>query len=58
MTAMETLAATFVAIVLVVLAMAIWALRILLALGLMLVAMAIVFWPLTLAVLFLWMFFS
>lgn len=55
---METLAATFVAIVLVVSAMAIWALRLLLALGLMLVAMAIVFWPLTLAVLFLWMFFS
>ena len=48
---METLAATLVAIVLVVLAMAIWALRILLALGLMLIAMAIVFWPLTLAVL-------
>lgn len=55
---METLAATFVAIVLVVLAMAIVALRILLALGLMLAVMAIVFWPLTLAVLFLWMIFS
>lgn len=55
---METLAATFVAIVLVVSAMAIGALGILLALGIMLVAMAIEFWPLTLVVLFLWIFFS
>ena len=52
------MAATFVAIVLVVLAMAIGAFWILLALGLMLISMAIGFWPLTLAVLFLWMIFS
>lgn len=46
------------AIVLVILAMAMVAIEVLLGIGMLLVVMTIEFWPLTLAVLFLWMFFS